>query len=125
MASLQVWFIEDTPQLTDSRIFMNTATNKGGSAICRIDDGGPDNSIPCPPKTLISLVVLSDSTYVETTVHSRRVDFECHKSGVCTNPRRVEITGLTAGTNYVVGIKSLNVNCASGWLTIGSTHTPN
>lgn len=65
----------------------------------------------------------ADSTYVGTTAHPRRVEFEC--SGGCSNPRRVAISGLTAGTAYVVQIKSLNVNGASAWHTIGATHTPN
>ena len=304
--ALQVWFVENTPNLTDGRIFMKVTTNKGGSAICKIHDGSSDNSIPCPPGTLISLptsatrgnkvpvwanatfnsetatssrhelvidgpkvtprvwasggngkllvgwqaatgagigainahvverrqqnadktwpsswtsevkadtdrehtftglangtwqvrarnnandmdnsthilgttseiltVVLAaantntpgtptsagvargsgtltvtwqppdpetgalvygytvrhkvsgadDSTYVETTVHPRRVGTVCAGT-VCSNPREVTITGLTTGTNYVVGIKSLNVNGASGWFTIGTTHAP-
>ena len=66
----------------------------------------------------------ADSAYVETTVHPRRVDFEC-KSAICTNPRTLEITGLTAGTDYVVGIRSHNANGDSAWHTIGTTHTPN
>jgi len=66
----------------------------------------------------------ADSTYVSTTVHPRRVDVEC--LGVpCTNPRRLEISGLTSGTAYKVQIKSLNANGASAWVTIGSTHAPN
>ena len=64
-----------------------------------------------------------DSTYVETTVHPRRVDLDCRAG--CNNPRKLEIGGLTAGTQYVVEIKSLNVNGASDWVTIGTTHTPN
>lgn len=64
-----------------------------------------------------------DSTYEETTVHPRRVDFDC--SGGCTNPRTAAISGLISGTQYVVGIKSLNVNGASAWLTVGTTHRPN
>ena len=64
-----------------------------------------------------------DSAYVETTVHPRRVESEC--AGTCQNPRTLKITGLTAGTQYVVGIKSLNANGASAWKTIGTTHTPN
>ena len=64
-----------------------------------------------------------DSTYLETTVHPRRVESEC--LGTCKNPRTLEITGLTAGTQYVVQIQSLNVNGASDWHTIGTTHTPN
>ena len=64
-----------------------------------------------------------DSTYVETTVHPRRVDLDC--AGGCSNPRRIEISGLPAGTQYTVQIKSLNTNGASAWLTIGNTYTPN
>ena len=68
-----------------------------------------------------------DSTYVETTVHPRRIDVRLQdRTGEdCKNPRTLEITGLTSGTQYVVGIKSLNANGASAWLTVGTTHTPN
>ena len=64
-----------------------------------------------------------DSTYVETTVHPRRLDFyECVG---CPNPGNHTISDLTAGTNYVVGIRSHNANGDSAWHTIGTTHTPN
>ena len=62
----------------------------------------------------------ADSTFVETTVNPRRVDLE---GG--SNPRRLEISGLTSGTDYVVEINALNVNGAGAWLTVGTTHRPN
>ena len=61
-----------------------------------------------------------DSTYKEKTVHPRRVGLEGGR-----NPNRLEISGLTAGVQYVVEIKSLNANGASAWFTIGITRRPN
>ncbi len=58
LGSLQVGFIGSTPYFAGGRIFMQTATNEDGnavSAVCHIADGSDDNSIICPPNTLISI----------------------------------------------------------------------
>ena len=64
-----------------------------------------------------------DSAYEETTVHPRRIEF--YDCAGCPNPGKHTIGDLTAGTNYVVGIRSHNANGDSAWQTIGATHTPN
>ena len=69
------------------------------------------------------VVETADSTYQEETVHPRRVNLDC-EGGTCRNPRRLEISGLTAGTHYVLGIRAHNANGDGDWVTIGSTRIP-
>ena len=65
-----------------------------------------------------------DSTYVEKKAYPYHSDYRCEGAS-CTRLKVLEITGLTAGTTYVVQIKSHNANGDSDWVTIGTTHTPN
>ena len=65
-----------------------------------------------------------DSTYVEKNAYPYHSDYRCSGAS-CTRLKMLEITGLTAGTTYVVQIKSHNANGDSGWRTVGTTHTPN
>ena len=60
----QVWFSEGgvpTPNVAGNRVFMNSVTNKSSaSGSCFIHDGSADNTINCPPGTLVSLELPSD-----------------------------------------------------------------
>ena len=64
-----------------------------------------------------------DSAYVETKAYAYPSDYRCNDLS-CARVKKLEITGLTGGTAYVVQIRSHNANGDSPWATIGSTHTP-
>ena len=97
---LRIWFIDNMPRLSDGRIFMQIAANKGGNGTCKIADGSPDNTINCPPGSLISLPATSGTNGDKIAVWAtsawggetaRSVDMEVVVGG--PNIPRVEASG--------------------------------
>ena len=55
-------------------------------------------------------------------VQTRRI---CGEEGECENPRRYEITGLTAGEPYIVEVRARNANGWGEWVGPWSGNIPN